>query len=87
TLRCYSCHEPTTIEKCLMIQNCTENESICKTTMYSREDVYPFMGVAVFTKMCSFICIPSNVDGIGTTHPVFCCYSDLCNTDGAASLR
>ncbi|NXV85675.1 LYPD2 protein, partial [Calonectris borealis] len=87
TLQCYSCHEPTAVDKCLMIQNCTKNETMCKTTMYSLEDVYPFMGVSTVTKMCSSVCTPSDVEGIGMARPVSCCYSDLCNTDGATSLR
>ncbi|NXU54845.1 LYPD2 protein, partial [Turnix velox] len=87
TLECYSCHEPTEVEKCLRVQTCEKNETMCKTTMYSKEDVFPFTGVSTVTKMCSSICVPSDADGIGMTRPVSCCYTDRCNADGAAGLR
>ncbi|XP_027765698.1 ly6/PLAUR domain-containing protein 2-like [Empidonax traillii] len=87
TLQCYTCRTETSVEKCLSIENCSESENMCKTTMYSLEDVYPFTGVSTVTKMCSSVCVPSDVDGIGMTRPVSCCYSDLCNADGATSLR
>ncbi|NWT51954.1 LYPD2 protein, partial [Erythrocercus mccallii] len=86
SLQCYTCRELTPAEKCQTIENCTETETMCKTTMYSLEDVYPFTGISTVTKMCSSSCVPSSVDDIGVAHPVTCCNSDLCNFDGAASL-
>ncbi|NXC98734.1 LYPD2 protein, partial [Certhia brachydactyla] len=86
SLQCYTCRELTPVDKCQTIENCTENEIMCKTTMYSLEDVYPPTEVSTVTKMCSSTCIPSDVDNIGMTRPVTCCYSDLCNFDGTASL-
>lgn len=38
TLQCYSCPELTAVEDCVAIRNCTEDETMCKTTMYSLED-------------------------------------------------
>ncbi|KAK2521019.1 ly6/PLAUR domain-containing protein 2 [Columba livia] len=87
TLQCYSCPELTAAEHCVTIRNCTEGETMCKTTMYSLDDVYPFTGVLTVTKMCASECVPSDVDGIGQTRPVSCCYTDLCNSNGAAGLR
>ncbi|KAK1331849.1 hypothetical protein QTO34_007525 [Cnephaeus nilssonii] len=86
-LQCFSCQEPTGEFSCVTIATCKANETMCKTTLYSREMVYPFLGDATVTKACASKCVPSDADGIGLTRPVSCCNVDLCNVVGASAPR
>ncbi|XP_004618741.2 ly6/PLAUR domain-containing protein 2 [Sorex araneus] len=86
-LQCYTCYEPVDVSSCITITTCKRNETMCKTTLYSQEIVYPFLGDSTVTKSCASKCQPSDVDGIGQTRPVSCCNADLCNVDAAPPLR
>ncbi|XP_059528477.1 ly6/PLAUR domain-containing protein 2-like [Myotis daubentonii] len=84
-LQCFTCQEPSGVFSCVLIATCKANETMCKTTLYSREIVYPFLGDVTVTKSCASKCVPSDVDGIGLTRPVSCCNTDLCNVDVGAA--
>ncbi|XP_074844144.1 ly6/PLAUR domain-containing protein 2-like [Carettochelys insculpta] len=86
-LQCYTCVEPTSASHCLTITNCSKDFTMCKTMLYSLEEVYPFVGDSVVVRECAQKCIPSDVDEIGSTRPTFCCTTELCNLDGVVRIE
>ncbi|XP_032619119.1 ly6/PLAUR domain-containing protein 2-like [Chelonoidis abingdonii] len=86
SLRCYTCKEPTDLSACTLVSNCSENDTACRTTVHSVDSGYPFFGNITVSKSCAKMCIPSDPDGIGESHPDSCCRTDLCNTDGVPEL-
>ncbi|KAJ6661511.1 hypothetical protein lerEdw1_014421 [Lerista edwardsae] len=79
SLQCYSCKEPTDLQNCMSSVNCSMGATACKTTVHSVDSGYPFFGNITVTKSCVEKCVPSDPDGIGDSHPDYCCYTDLCN--------
>ncbi|KAM6458398.1 ly6/PLAUR domain-containing protein 2-like [Liasis olivaceus] len=79
SLQCYTCSEPMDVGDCVAITNCTMEATACKTTVHSVDSGYPFFGNITVSKSCSKQCVPSEPDGIGESHPDYCCYTDLCN--------
>ncbi|XP_069075353.1 ly6/PLAUR domain-containing protein 2-like [Pleurodeles waltl] len=79
SLQCYSCLVRTPISKCIEVKNCSEQSTMCKTTMYSPDSGYPFTGQPSVISDCVDECKPSQAVQIGLRYPVSCCTEDLCN--------
>ncbi|NXX87203.1 SLUR1 protein, partial [Urocolius indicus] len=76
SLRCYTCKEPTDIDKCKTATLCPPKSMVCTTTLHSVDSGYPFSGNITVTRSCEQECIAYN--GIGAAKPKSCCYTDLC---------
>ncbi|NWS73948.1 LYPD2 protein, partial [Crotophaga sulcirostris] len=76
SLRCYTCKEPTDIDKCRTVTLCPPKANVCTTTLHSVDTGYPFFGNITVTRSCEEECHLS--DGIGANKPKTCCYTDLC---------
>ncbi|XP_005516930.2 PREDICTED: ly6/PLAUR domain-containing protein 2-like [Pseudopodoces humilis] len=83
SLRCYTCKEPTDISKCKTAVVCSPKATVCTTTLHSVEIGYPFFGNITVTRACEEECLPDN--GIGSSKPKSCCYTDLCMDDTKSS--
>ncbi|XP_008849257.1 secreted Ly-6/uPAR-related protein 1 [Nannospalax galili] len=78
--RCYTCAQPTPIDKCKTITQCKLEDTACKTILEMVESEFPFNQSPMVTRSCSSSCLATDPDGIGVAHPVFCCFRDLCNS-------
>uniref|UniRef100_A0A8B9VVX7 Snake toxin/toxin-like domain-containing protein n=2 Tax=Anatidae TaxID=8830 RepID=A0A8B9VVX7_9AVES len=79
SLRCYTCKEPTDINDCRTPTVCPPNAKVCTTTLHSLDMGYPFFGNITVTRKCDETCV--DYDGIGSSRPTTCCYTDLCSDD------
>ncbi|XP_053103677.1 ly6/PLAUR domain-containing protein 2-like [Hemicordylus capensis] len=86
-LMCYTCNQPTDLSNCWTRTNCSLQTVACKTTVHSVDSGFPFFGNITVTKSCAEKCTPSEPDGIGESHPDFCCYNDLCNVGSGQEAR
>ncbi|XP_045751517.1 secreted Ly-6/uPAR-related protein 1 [Mirounga angustirostris] len=84
--KCFTCEQPTPISLCKNISYCKPDATACKTTVVQMESEYPFNQSPVVTCSCTSSCIATDPDSMGTTHPVYCCFHDLCNSVQASRL-
>ncbi|XP_058524867.1 secreted Ly-6/uPAR-related protein 1 [Ochotona princeps] len=84
--RCYSCDRPATMSSCKNVTLCKQEDTACKTTLVAVESEYPFNQSPLVLRSCSSSCLATDPDSIGVSHPVFCCFHDLCNSAGVAGL-
>ncbi|XP_054841914.1 secreted Ly-6/uPAR-related protein 1-like [Eublepharis macularius] len=84
SLQCYTCNDPSDLDNCMFITNCSVETTACKTMVHSVDSGYPLFGNMSVSKTCSEKCVPTDPDRLGDSHPVYCCYTDLCNVSGAS---
>nr|XP_033785299.1 ly6/PLAUR domain-containing protein 2-like [Geotrypetes seraphini] len=79
SLRCYLCQAPSPSMKCTIIQNCHENQTVCKTIVHESVTGFPFQEDKTIISFCAEECTPSDTSWFAIRRPVYCCNYDLCN--------
>ncbi|KAJ1194653.1 hypothetical protein NDU88_003941 [Pleurodeles waltl] len=81
TLRCYTCDQETSNDKCQTISNCTVPNKICQTTVATSSSG------TITSKNCASSCVPTNDEINGISFSISCCTTDLCNTNQAPCMK
>nr|XP_033790564.1 lymphocyte antigen 6E-like [Geotrypetes seraphini] len=84
-LQCYTCKSETSNSKCQTPASCGEGETFCKTSV-----TYGGIGslrVSFINKNCADSCSPSDVNVYAGGAYTSCCQTDLCNVNGATSVK
>ncbi|XP_078541665.1 uncharacterized protein LOC144827096 [Lissotriton helveticus] len=80
TLRCHTCDQVTSNDKCQTIINCTVPNTICQTTVATSS------AGKTISKNCASSCVPINDEINGIAFSISCCTTDLCNTNRAPCM-
>ncbi|XP_006152159.1 prostate stem cell antigen [Tupaia chinensis] len=78
TLQCYSCKAQVSGQDCLHVQNCSQDETQCRTERIRAAGL-----LTVLSKGCSARCVPDSQNYYVGEKNVTCCFTDLCNVNGA----
>ncbi|XP_055482532.1 prostate stem cell antigen [Psammomys obesus] len=81
-LQCYSCTAQVSNKDCLNVQNCSQEENSCWTSRVRAIGL-----VRLISKGCSANCMDDSEDYYVGKKNVTCCYTDLCNVNGAQTLK
>ncbi|XP_028629127.1 prostate stem cell antigen [Grammomys surdaster] len=81
-LQCYSCTAQVSNRDCLNVQNCSQDQTSCFTSRVQAIGL-----VRLISKGCSSKCEDDSENYYVGKKNITCCYSDLCNVNGAHTLK
>ncbi|XP_017450598.1 prostate stem cell antigen isoform X2 [Rattus norvegicus] len=81
-LQCYSCTAQVSNRDCLNVQNCTLDQNSCFTSRVRTIGLLTFI-----SKGCSSKCEDDTENYYVGKKNITCCSSDLCNVNGAHTLK
>ncbi|KAG7469794.1 hypothetical protein MATL_G00132600 [Megalops atlanticus] len=87
-LKCYVCSSTTTNEKCNQnTQTCQAPLDTCMTTVDISGNIKAIVKQCASAATCAGAAASASVDSNGNGNKVTCCSTQLCNVNGASTVR